>query len=74
MKNSDILFFAFRYALGRKTYVVSQVSDHIIKHWDEIPTKDQIQMKEEIREAMRMGRSGWLVDQDAWERILELDS
>lgn len=31
-----ILFYAFRYTLGRRTYAVSQVANEIIKHKDQL--------------------------------------
>lgn len=46
--DTDIIFYAFRYALGRHTGAVGQVVDYIIKNWKDIPEKDKVQMKEEI--------------------------
>lgn len=37
--SEDILFYAFRYALGRMTYAVSTVADEIILHAHEIDRK-----------------------------------
>ncbi|MGE5438042.1 MAG: hypothetical protein ACM3O3_12585 [Syntrophothermus sp.] len=46
--NYDILFYAFRYALGRKTYAVNDVTGEIIKQLKNIPDKDLFNMHKEI--------------------------
>jgi hypothetical protein len=44
----DILFYAFRYALGRRTYAVNDVVSEIISTVKHIPDKDLICMSNEI--------------------------
>ena len=73
MKNSDILFYAFRYALGRRTGVVLQMVDHISNVWDKIPSGDKFQIKREILHAIDIGQAGADIDIKEWRRILELD-
>ena len=68
----DMLFFAFRYALGRMTYVTGWVSDVIIAQWDNLSTKNRDMIKKEIREALDEDKAGMSCDRSAWERILKL--
>ncbi len=72
--NEQILFMAFRYALGRMTYVVGEVSDTIIRKWPEISPKYRKLIQSEICEAIDSERAGWEMDVKAWERILKLES
>lgn len=49
--NDDVLFYAFRYALGRQTYAVNDVVAAIKKHAAEMQPKTRILMAREIEEA-----------------------
>ena len=70
---SDILFYAFRYALGRMSYCVSTVVDEIVSDWEEIDRYTQIRLHEEIRIAIRHNRAGMKMDIESWEQILKLE-
>jgi len=72
MTNDIVLFMAFRYALGRKTYAVSLVVDEIIDRWETLDDVDRTQYKKEIKEAIKEGRAGMTMDVIEWERILDL--
>ncbi len=39
--NEDITFYAFRYALGRMTYAVKDVTEYLIENWDKISNKNE---------------------------------
>jgi len=71
-KEDMILFCAFRYALGRQTYIVSLIVDEIVERWNELEERDQEQYKKEINEAIEMSRAGADMDEKQWKRILEL--
>ena len=76
MQNNDnyrlILICAFRYALGRATYMPSTVADAIIAEWPDMPEGDKILYRREIREAIDRGHAGMDCDIKTWERILAL--
>jgi len=72
MTNNIVLFMAFRYALGRKTYAVSLVVDEIIDRWETLDDVDKKQYKKEIQEAIDSGHAGMNIDIIEWKRILEL--
>lgn len=70
--DSTIIFYAFRYALGRMTYAVQDVSDYIIAHWDQIHPREREAMKVEIKAAILMKTAGMDTDIKMWQRILAL--
>ncbi len=69
---SPIAFYAFRYALGRKTYAVFEVVDFIVGSWNMIEEKERQAMQREIGDAIRYNQAGFDTDIDQWERILKL--
>lgn len=72
--NQDILMFcAFRYALGRRTYVVGTIVDILEANWGHMHSSRREMFKKEIREAMDKDRAGSVWDVQDWERILELE-
>ena len=68
----DILFYAFRYVLGRMTYAVTTVVEELIVNWDEFDVNTQILIKKEILEAISDEKAGMQMDVDEWEKILKL--
>ena len=72
--NQDILLFcAFRYALGRQTYVVGAIADIIKANWNHMPASRRAFYKKEINEAVEMGFAGSeLIGVPEWKSILAL--
>lgn len=70
-EDQDVLFYAFRYALGRKTGVVGFMVELILKRWDKISDRDKRQMKDEIQYAINMDTAGQSCDIEQWKKILE---
>lgn len=66
------LVCAFRYALGRRTYVTDSVANVIIKVWDELPRETQLLIRKEIINAINNNDAGMDIDVKCWEKILEL--
>ena len=79
----DTLFWAFRYALGRRTYAVSMVVDEILGVWEDITLRTREQITREILEAeakdmhyIRVGiplqasHLGQDMDKEQWFRIV----
>jgi len=72
--DEDILLFcAFRYALGRKTYVVGTIVDILKNNWNSISPSQRKLYKEEIRDAITNNRAGMDMDVDEWNKILALE-
>jgi hypothetical protein len=65
---------AFRYCLGRSTYIVSDCADWIIENWDEFDSSLRKIILFEIKEEMDNLRGNPMMrcDQYQWKRILEL--
>ena len=68
---STILICAFRYALGRKSYITGTIADMLLKHWDELKFNDKITMRKEILHAIDTGKAGMDMDVAEWNRVLE---
>ena len=49
----DILHYAFRYALGRRSYSVGVVIDELRRNWESLPAQQRVQIKDEIQTAIR---------------------
>lgn len=67
------MMYAFRYALGRRTYAVEEVVSYIIKYWDFTRAETKNQIKSEIIEfKQNYGNLGDHCDEEQWNRILRL--
>jgi hypothetical protein len=67
-----MLFCAFRYALGRKTYVVSTVANRMISKFNEIDPINRKKYVEEIDVAEKNNDLGWDCDINDWLRVRAL--
>lgn len=76
MKNisipEDVLFMAFRYALGRRTYVVNYIVEVLTDNWHDISDRIKAKVKEEITEAIEQSLGGDDMDVREWNKILYL--
>ena len=68
---SDLRFLAFRYALGRMSYITHEVADNLIEHWDELDPFAQSRIQKEIADAIDAGLAGAQVDVEQWRRVLD---
>ena len=68
-----LLYCAFRYALGSRSYVPTIVEQIIIDNWEHMPAETRKKYKEEIQEAITKNRAGDKYDVLGWERILKLE-
>lgn len=66
--NGDIVFFAFRYALGRKSYATSLVADYLKLHIDKISQRDIKLYIKEIEETEVLGMN---IDKEIWTNLKE---
>ena len=73
MTLDELAFFAFRYALGRQTYVVSSMADHLIEYWTTFHVNHQRMIHKEILDAILNGRAGdENIDVPEWKRVLDM--
>jgi len=77
MKNTyevteDIIFYAFRYALGRMTYSVNDVATCIIENWNLLTKNTKDLIIKEIKQAITENRAGMECDINRWKDVLKL--
>lgn len=75
IQNNDdrlILICAFRYALGRVSYMPSVVAGEIKRQWNCLSNHDRQMFQDEIREAIHHGCAGMDSDVAVWMTILDL--
>lgn len=82
-EDADNLFVGmFRYALGRKTYFVSDAAQTIANNWNQIPTQTQDLIRKELDKAIaedasqrvdgkRYPRLGMDCDRETWVTLRE---
>ena len=62
---------AFRYSLGRASYVVGACVDWIITYWPKLQGNTRRLIVREIKEAFKKGAYGMEMDKKAWQMVLE---
>ena len=67
---STLIICSERYAIGRQTYIVSDVCSMIKKYIDQIDNRAVCCMERDIREAPSYG--SYIIDAPEWERTLSL--
>jgi hypothetical protein len=70
--NSDIAFCAFRYALGRMSYIVSTVTEYLIRNWELMPLDLQTLIHKEIDVAEQKDQLGMECDKAEWMKVRQL--
>jgi len=70
--DDDMVLYAFRYCLGRKTYVVSDMVEKIADIWHLLQANTKHVIKEDIRKAIKYNQAGHAIDVEQWEKILNL--
>ena len=68
------LVASFRYALGRRTYIVTEVVDDILINWDKLSRKFKDTIAKEIKEAIENNNAGDQMDIQEWNKILDFYS
>ncbi len=68
--SEDMVMYAFRYALGRKTYAVGTVSKYLIENWHRFRQFTREQIVKEIEEAIEKGEAGMKMDIQSWKAVL----
>lgn len=71
MTQDDLVLCAFRYCMGRMSYIVSDMCRHLKHHWEEICPPFRKLIMEEIENAIDREDYGMEMDRVCWERTLE---
>lgn len=67
--NPVFLIYAFRYALGRMTYAVSDVGDALIANRDALTPDWRQQIVQDINNAIAGGYAGHACDIERWREV-----
>ena len=73
VETKDIFIMAFRYCLGRSTYVVADMVSLIDRNWNNFSKYEKPMFKREIARAIKTGQAGMEMDIKSWQEILELE-
>ena len=63
---------AARYALGRRTYIVSETCKYLKEGWGNLADNTRALIKRDVRDAIEKGDAGMNFDVAEWKEILEL--
>lgn len=70
--SEDVLFWAFRYTLGRMTYSVQDVTTAITMNIANLTDKTARQMLKELHEAWGNNALGMEMDKEEWLKVINL--
>ena len=65
-----LLFYSFRYAIGRMTYVVGDICDLLIKHKDKLSKMKKELIIKDILTALHRDMAGMEWDREQWEILV----
>ena len=75
--SNDMIFYAFRYCLGRHTGAVNTCVDYLIRNWEYLNKKDRQLIVKEIRQEIQsqnqLNRHITDVDRKEWQKIIDMD-
>lgn len=69
---NDLAICAFRYALGRRTYITAVVSDLLIKYYKELTESSKLTIAKDIYRAFETNNYGMEMDKEEWEKLLKI--
>lgn len=66
---NDLVFWSFRYVLGRKTYAVGNVVDIIIRNASKLTDETRNNIAREITRAINAHDAGMACDAEDWSAV-----
>jgi len=70
-QNHLMVLAAFRYCLGRQSYIVSECGKWLYDYWDDFPETTRAIILKETEEALENGTAGDDCDRSFWLALLE---
>ena len=70
---SAVYLCALRYALGRRTYITSIISEQLIDKWESITETDRLLILAEINRAIYINEAGDDCDVENWNQVIQHD-
>lgn len=71
--NDLMVTAAHRYCLGRRSYIVSECVDWLIKNWGLFHVETKKQIIVETKEAIERGFAGDDCDVEQWQRLIQIE-
>ncbi len=68
---NDISIYAFRYALGRKTYAVPTMASFLLKNKDNLSAQSKEVIVRDIKVAFKTNNYGMECDKIEWQKVLD---
>lgn len=68
----DLMVCAFRYALGRRTYIVSTIAELIIKYKEKLDASAIEVITRDIKRAIQTNNYGMEMDKVEWQKVLKV--
>lgn len=72
-ETDTMIFYAFRYCLGRQTYAVGRCAEYLKTNWSRLAESTREGIKKEILYAFDKGRYGSELDREQWASVLECE-
>jgi hypothetical protein len=69
----QMLLCAFRYSLGRKTYIVGNCCEWLERYWTLLPVGWRSQIHGDIKRAIEHNDAGMDCDVAEWRKVLQLE-
>lgn len=71
--NDLMVTAAHRYCLGRRSYIVSECVDWLIKNWGLFHVETKKRIIVETQEAIEKGFAGDGCDVEQWQRLIQIE-
>jgi hypothetical protein len=71
MELNDLMVCAFRYALGRSSYIAYTISDLLVRHKDKLFAQSKESILRDIKRAFDTNNYGMEMDRAVWEKLKE---
>lgn len=69
MELNDLMVCAFRYALGRRSYITHTIAELLIKHKDKLFAQSKETVLKDIQVAFDTNNYGMEMDRAVWEKL-----
>jgi len=71
MELNDLMVCAFRYALGRRSYITYTISDLLVRHKDKLFVQSKESILKDIQRAFDTNNYGMEMDKEVWQKLKE---
>lgn len=70
-KTDSMMYYAFRYCLGRASYVVTDCASYLIANWERLSPWCRTRIHQDIKRAFDANEYGHDDDRAEWQRVLD---